>query len=392
MKALFVIHTPKDPRTAVFKIVSKQADALRARGHSIDILAPEDFALTRAAGARFDVLLFPVLLAHWLLERGCDYDVIKFHSYSGWLIALLRPLIRSWRTLRIITEFHGLQPLYFAATEQESQLSGHRLSLRYRVVNGWFTRKILRTACSRADWVLCLNSNELLFLTQNRWATSARVHLFSNGVPPEFFGISRFYEKAKTLLFVGQWIDIKGIRYLVDAFSQIADRYPSLQLLCVGTSISADDVQSCFPAGIRHRVTVESSVDRARLAELHRLADVFVFPTLFEGFSLALLEAMASALPIVASSVGAAPDLLHHLNSAFLIPPGDTGALVDGLRTLIDNPDLRTSLGMNARAAAEHYSSAIVLSRNVNRIEELVSSAPEPTLTSSPSLVAPIRN
>ena len=120
MKALFVIHTPKDPQTAVFKVVAEQAEALRARGHSVDILAPEDFPITRMAGSRFNPLLFPVLVAIRLLQQGRDLDLIKFHSYSGWLFALLRPLRREWRKIKIVTEFHGLEPIFFAALQEEA--------------------------------------------------------------------------------------------------------------------------------------------------------------------------------------------------------------------------------------------------------------------------------
>jgi glycosyltransferase involved in cell wall biosynthesis len=229
VRALFVIHTPKDPQTAVFKVVAEHAKALQARGHNVRILAPEDFAIARLAGPRFNPLLFPVLLTIWLLQSDSNIDLIKFQSYSGWLFALLRPIRRTWRKLRMVTEFHGLEPLYFAALHEETRRVQTRLSWRSRVINGWFMNWILRVACRRSDRILCLNTSELKFLANNDWAVKENIVLFKNGVPSEFFEVRRNYRcLPPTLPLVGQWNEMKGIRYLVEAFAQTAGEYPEL--------------------------------------------------------------------------------------------------------------------------------------------------------------------
>ncbi len=393
MNALFVIHTPKDPQTAVFKVVTQQAEVLRARGHYVEIIAPEDFAAARLMGPRFDPLLFPVLLAIRLLHGGRDLDLIKFHSYSGWLFTLLRPMRRSWRKIRIVTEFHGLGPLYVAALQEEAQLAQPPLTWRFRLINGWFMNRILRIACHRSDRVLCLNANEVNFLVTSGWAALSHIATYKNGVPPEFFEIRREYSKhAATMLFIGQWNEMKGIRYLVEAFTEIAAENPLVHLVCAGTLRNKETVLQDFPAEIRSRVTVYPRVTRDELIQLHSQADIFIFPTLFEGCSLALLEAMASALPIVTTPVGAAPDMLQDQTSALLIPRRDSALLAAAVRTLIENAEMRAELGVKARAAAETYRSTSVLTQNATQLEDLVLDPGEQMFAPDQISTAAVRN
>ena len=393
MKALFVIHTPKDPQTAVFKVVAEQAEALRARGHSVDILAPEDFPIARMAGSRFNPLLFPVLVAIRLLRCGRDLELIKFHSYSGWLFALLRPLRREWQKIKIVTEFHGLEPIFFAALQEETHRAHRRLSWRYRLINGWFMDQIIRIGCRRSDRVLCLNTSERNFLADRQWGDASNLAVFKNGVPGEFFEVERDYARhPATLLFVGQWNERKGIRYLVEAFAQIAAERPDALLVCAGTLCATDSVLQDFPAEIRSHVTVHSRVTREELLQLHSQADVFVFPTLFEGSSLALLEAMASALSIVTTPVGAAPDILQDQTSAMLVSPRDSALLAAAVRRLIENPAMRGTLGAKARAAAEAYRSTSVLTQNAIQLEELVLDSREQVFAPDQISTAAVRN
>lgn len=393
MNALFVIHTPKDPQTAVFKVVAEQADALRQRGHSVDIIAPEDFATARALGARFNPLLFPVLVAIRLLRGGRHLDLVKFHSYSGWLFALLRPVVRDWRRIRIATEFHGLEPLYFAALQEETRRARRRLSWRYRLINGWLMNQLLRTACRRSDRVLCLNNSEAKFLVSHNWAAPSRITTFKNSVQSEFFEIRRDYKRQPaTLLFVGQWTERKGIRYLAEAFARIAKENPEVRLVCAGTLRNEKDVLQDFPAPIRSHVLVHPRVTRSELIQLHSTADTFVFPTLFEGSSLALLEAMASALPIVTTAVGAAPDILQDQTSAVLIPQRDSTSLAAAIRNLIADSEMREALGAKARGAAEEYRSMLALTQNATRLEALVVSPGESMLVPDQISTAPVRN
>jgi len=393
MNALFVIHTPKDPQTAVFKVISEQADALRARGHSVGVLAPEDFAIARWAGPRFNPLLLPVVVVFRLIGTRERLDLIKFHSYSGWLFALLRSMFPNWRKTKVVTEFHGLEPIYIRALRDEMGRCDRPLSWRYLLINSWFMDQILRTACRYSDRVLCLNTGEIQWMTENEWAGGCNIELFRNGAAPEFFELARDYDRQPaTLLFVGQWDLRKGIHYLVNSFTELAGQHPKLRLICAGTLRDAMTVLDDFPADIRSRVIVRSRVNREELIELHSMADVFVFPTLFEGSSLALLEAMASGMPIVTTQVGSAPDILSDEQSVLFVPTAEEKPLTAAIQRLLNDREMRSSLGTNARSAAQDYRSAAALAHNVSQLEGLVRDDCCPQFVHEPASVAPVRN
>ena len=75
----------------------------------------------------------------------------------------------------------------------------------------------LKTSCRAASRVFCLNSEERGWLVSSGWAPPDRIAVMPHGVPGDFFSGSRSFQAMRTMLFVGQWLPAKGVRYLVDA-------------------------------------------------------------------------------------------------------------------------------------------------------------------------------
>jgi glycosyltransferase involved in cell wall biosynthesis len=246
--------------------------------------------------------------------------------------------------------------------------SGGKLSWRYRALQELVMPVFLRIACRTAAHVACLNRAESEYLRSKRWITDGHDHVFAHGVPPEFFVAARVPRRIQTLLFVGQWLPMKGIRYLKDAATKILGANPSLQLVCAGTLTDERHVQSEFAVDVRDRVRVVPRIDQAGLAQLYRQADVFIFPSLYEGFSRAIVEAMASRLPIVCTPVGVAGDALGNEQSALIVPKHDADALVLAIDRLRSDPVLADRLANAAAEAALDYTLAAVSQRTINVI------------------------
>jgi glycosyltransferase involved in cell wall biosynthesis len=98
---------------------------------------------------------------------------------------------------------------------------------------------------------------------------------------------------------------------------------------------------------------------------MYRNASIFVFPTLNEAFGLALLEAMAASLPIVASSEGGIPDIIEDGQTGLLVPTGRVEPLAAAISTLIRDPAMRTRLGSAARARYEEKYTIDVFEANI---------------------------
>jgi glycosyltransferase involved in cell wall biosynthesis len=349
LRILFAIHGPADPATAVFMTASARADYLRRAGHTVDVATPADFGTGR--WPRVQPLLLPLELA----ARLRSYDVVIFHSHLAWAHHLGIRRRRGRRPATIVA-LHGLEPLYHEAVVAELARTGERLSRRFEMLHLRMLPPLLRMACRRADGVFCLNSRERAFLVERRWASPTRITLVANGVSRDVLAIEREYRAAGTrLLFVGQWLRPKGIRYLVESFSAISRASGNAELTCVGTLAEAERVRGDFPADLRRRVRVRPRVSRAELAEELARADLFVSPSLSEGSSAALLEALATGLPIVTTPAGLVPDLLTDGIHASIVPFANASAIVRSVGRLMPDVALRQALGTSGRSIAGQF-------------------------------------
>jgi glycosyltransferase involved in cell wall biosynthesis len=337
--------------------------ALERLGHSVETVAPSDFAWPRRLGGRLTPVVYPVAIAWWLGRRR-DVDLVMFHSYAGWL-ATARRRRRGWRSLVV---FHGVEPLYYRELKEETLRRGHRVSRRYRWLQERIMPAMLRVACRSSDAVACLNRAEADFLVTHKWVAPAAVRHIAHGVPAEFYVGQRPPRPLRTLLFVGQWLPMKGVAYLGEAAAALLRDDPSMRLICAGTLATEAAVLADFPPELRNQIVVMPRLAQSALAALYRDADVFLFPSLYEAFSLAIAEAMASALPIVTTAVGVAADALRNGENALIVPKRRSDALVAAVRRLRDDPRLAERLGNAAAAAASHYRLAEVEPRTVAMI------------------------
>lgn len=107
---------------------------------------------------------------------------------------------------------------------------------------------------------------------------------------------------------------------------------------------------------------------RDDIAELLAAADVFALPSLYEGSSLAVLEAMAARRPVVSSAIGGTDELIDDDRDGLLVPPGDAAALAAALRRLFSDRELRESLAAAARARVERDFTPLAMTRRVEAV------------------------
>jgi glycosyltransferase involved in cell wall biosynthesis len=136
------------------------------------------------------------------------------------------------------------------------------------------------------------------------------------------------YSRAN-VLFVGNDWERKGGRILLEAFRQVRRAIPHAHLTIVGPAIRTD--MSCC--------TCLGQLALAELTEQFQKASVFCLPTQLEPFGIALVEAMLHKLPVVATRVGAIPEIVQDGSTGDLVPPGDAGALAETLIRLLKDPE-----------------------------------------------------
>ncbi len=157
-------------------------------------------------------------------------------------------------------------------------------------------------------------------------------------------------EDAMIVLTVGRQEQQKGHVHLLDAFALLATALPSATLLLAGTPGSATGAleERACEHGLEGRVQLLGH--REDVGDLLTAADVFAFPSLYEGLGGALIEAMALRTPIVASDLPAVREVTGDGSVAILVPPGDPARLATALTRLLDEPVLAATLAEAGRA------------------------------------------
>jgi glycosyltransferase involved in cell wall biosynthesis len=185
---------------------------------------------------------------------------------------------------------------------------------------------------------------------------SGHIWYVPNGVQEQFFTARSFPEtRANRLLYVGTWLDRKGIHYLVDAFSALVPDQPDLRLTVAGCVISDAQVKDFFPKDVREQVTVIPFLSRDAMPDVYASHDIFVFPSLVEGMPLTLLEAMAGAMPVVTTNCCGMSDLVESDRNGLLVPAADSTALGCAITRLVASRELRQNLGSAAQHTARNY-------------------------------------
>jgi glycosyltransferase involved in cell wall biosynthesis len=172
------------------------------------------------------------------------------------------------------------------------------------------------------------------------------------------------------VLYAGNIKPHKNLERLIEAFHLMRHDRPhlsSVQLLIIGDEISK--YAALRRAVHRHKlhkhVRFFGFVTDQTLAALYRLADVFVFPSLYEGFGLPPLEAMASGTPVITSNVSSLPEVVG--DAALMIDPYEPAAIADAMQRVLTSPELREDLQRRGLARAREFS----WERSIKRVREI---------------------
>lgn len=149
---------------------------------------------------------------------------------------------------------------------------------------------------------------------------------------------------------VGRLVQIKGFDVLIKAIHGIESKVPQLICLIIGEGeLKQELTNQIQQSGLQNKVRLLGFYRREQVLALLKSSDIFVMPSLYEGTPIALLEAAALSLPILASDTGGIPELVQNEQDALLVPPEDANALAQGLLRLSQDRPFAIQLGRNAR-------------------------------------------
>jgi glycosyltransferase involved in cell wall biosynthesis len=167
---------------------------------------------------------------------------------------------------------------------------------------------------------------------------------------------------------VGRANPLKNFTRIIDAFALLKDKYPHKLVLAGIVGDHSHLEESIVRNGMKDRVVILGHISSNLVLHLYSGCDVFVFPSLYEGHSLSLLEAMACGCAIVTSNFGSMLETVG--DSAICVNSYDAGSIAEGLDRLLSDPDLRKKLGAAARERVKRWTPEACAEGTLKVLEE----------------------
>jgi starch synthase len=235
----------------------------------------------------------------------------------------------------------------------------------------WIEKYVVRHARD----VICLSHEAEDFLREQH--SPARSHRIANAVAPCFFAVEPRAHAGLNILFVGTPYRLKGLHHLVDALPQL----PATTRVRIVGDITGAEVAQDYRRELVDRLRQLGLSDRvewlgirreAEIAGLLAETDVLVLPSYQETAPMAVAEAMAAGVAVVATRAGGIPDMVADGVTGQLVPVGDPAALAAGLNAVLGDAALRCRYGEAGRAAAQARFAPRVVAEATRRVYEAV--------------------
>ena len=182
-----------------------------------------------------------------------------------------------------------------------------------------------------------------------------------------------FSPNSQQVIVVSKLSPRKGISYLLQAWERIMQSHPDANLVIAGSGPEAEKLQRLGRELSLDHVEFTGYVGEERKRELLRESAVFALPTLYEGFGITNLEAMASGCAVVSTDTWGVKDYLDHEKNGLLVAPRSPVELAEAVSRLLQNTEFRKRLAANGRRTAEQYSMEESLDRELRYIEKITS-------------------
>lgn len=368
-------YFPPHTGGGVEKVAAELCDGLVERGHTIAVLTLRTTSAPaiEAKGA-LTIYRVPALdLTRWL---GVQFAAsVHIFSATARLLRLFQPdvvhahnlFFRTTEAVALLRKRFSV-PLVTTLHLAKEEGKGSLLSAAIRAYESTVGRFIIR----RSDRIITV-SNAVAKHAQHMMKLPKPVTVIPNGVDTKVFYPKPDRQNSnQTILFVGRMVPNKGPEVLIRAVPAVVARFPKARFVLVGDGPLQTRLQNQVKRlGVGR--TVQFLGLRHDVPDLMREACLMVRPSTLEGMPLTVLEAMASALPVVATPVGGTPELLQDGVHGYLVPVGDSMALANAIIKVLDSPALAGEMGRRGRELVEKsYSWEAVVTRTEQVYQELL--------------------
>jgi len=341
---------------------------LREFNSSVDVL---EFALMCTAGFP-EPLTFSLRARRLLAGRIGDFDLVHDNQSLG--TGLLGMMNDGWPVLATVHH-----PITVDRELELAHAEGWRRRLTLRRWYG-FVGMQARVA-RRVPRIVTVSESSRRDIAEQLGAEPARIAVVPVGVDDSVFRPTpgAFRVPGRIMTTASSDVPMKGLIPLLEALAKVRTERPEAHLVVIGRLKEGSAVPDALERfGLKNAVRFLSGVSDQAIVELYAQAEIAVVPSLYEGFSLPAVEAMACGVPLIATTGGALPEVAgQHGVTALLVPPNDPGALAQVILTALSDEELRRRLGAAGRQRTiERFTWPVTARGTVEQYFELLTGRP----------------
>lgn len=318
---------------------------------------PQNFKVLRISPSHFPAILFNLLIIMPLFKINTrnKISVIRLHQpqFVG-LGALVHKIFN--RRVKIVATYH-----------------------QFRETRFWiFSKKIINIW----DHIICDSDNVKQKIVTTYQVPSRKITVVHNGVPAYLKPAAKnkkildnFNIKNEVvLLFMGFFIERKNPLFLLDVILKVKQRYPQIVLIFWGTG---DQEEAIFKKAKRlnllKNIRIQGPVFGPEKNLIHNISDIFVLPSLDEGFALAPLEAMTCAKPVVMNKSHSASEAVTNDQNGYLCKLNDVDDWTEKLMSLVQSKALRKKMGeASLKKAKQEFQWGISVDKHLKVLKSLI--------------------
>ncbi len=284
-----------------------------------------------------------------LRHRRGDFDLVHDNQTLGWGVLAIERL-----GLPVLATIHHPITVDRRVEVEHAASLYKKLTLRR-----WYAFTNMQTEVARRlKRVVTVSENSFKDIVEGHHVRPDRMAVVPVGVDPELFKPVAGIVRTPGMLLTTASADsaMKGQRFLLEAVAKLRTERPDVTLTVIGKPKEGGSTLATIDElGLADVVTFVSGVTDQRIVELYSEASAAVVPSLYEGFSLPAIEAMSCAIPLVATTGGALPEVVgEDGDTAFTVPPGDSSALAAKLAYVLDHPGVAKRVGAAGRKRVMH--------------------------------------
>lgn len=365
MKVAALTNTPLDPALGSGKTVLNWSQGLRDLGHSVTVFPPEKFyrPFPQGKGRTIKMRIDAMGLQKFLLEEG--FDLIEFYGAEfGGLIERLAMVPRKNRPL-LVSHTNGLELLAQSFPVHVQRVK--KRSILYRALSKpWqsLIHKMDNNAFAKTDCFVAICKADTDFIVKNNFQPDRRCATIEPGIDSEYLMANWKQIKKQWIVTFGTWTDRKDPETTVAVVSKLLMNDSRLEYQVIGASNSAPAIIDSFPSHVRHRIHVHPRLSAGQVSEILSQSTVLLFPSLYEGYGMAIAEAMACGCAVVVTPTGFGADICDGLDG-FVCSFRDTDGMAARCEQILADDHLRESL---AKAGRERVQS-LNWNHQVKRLE-----------------------